>query len=127
MLGRHAGRARGAACCRVRPCRPRPALQPTPCSRVKSLEGLRILGPIAPSALRAGAPDAAGRALPPRVPACWLLCRQQDAAGCSSADGVRARTHPTCADAKVVQFYTKLRKAQLLALGLDPAQFQTLY
>jgi hypothetical protein len=30
------------------------------------------------------------------------------------------------ADAKVVQFYTKLRQRQLQALGLDPAQFKTI-
>ena len=36
---------------------------------------------------------------------------------------------PAClpADAKVVQFYTKLRQRQLQALGLDPAQFKTIY
>ncbi|PRW58054.1 ATP-dependent DNA helicase PIF1 [Chlorella sorokiniana] len=52
-------------------------------SRVKSLDGLRILGSIAPQALRA--------------------------------------------DAKVVAFYRKLRERQLAALGLDPAQFKTIY
>lgn len=31
------------------------------------------------------------------------------------------------ADAKVVSFYRKLRERQLLALGLDPAQFKTIY
>lgn len=31
------------------------------------------------------------------------------------------------ADPKVLQFYTKLRHKQLTALGLDPAQFKTLY
>jgi len=35
---------------------------------------------------------------------------------------------PAChADAKVVAFYRKLRERQLAALGLDPAQFKTIY
>ena len=53
------------------------------CSRVKSLDGLRIMGGIAPQALRA--------------------------------------------DPAVVAFYKALRHRQLTALGLDPAQFQTIY
>jgi hypothetical protein len=83
------GEARDAGKASALPTLPPP---PSPCSRVKSMEGLRILGSIAPQALRAGgrwwwrrggghplrgchtwSPCRAARQLPP-LPTYHLLC-----------------------------------------------------
>lgn len=113
-------------------CRP-----PATCSRVKSLDGLRILGSIAPQAMRAGQYWA--RKVANGVHACYLSATRHllGAAPCTNrtcrAAALPNRTRlvalPPCpsADAKVVAFYRKLRERQLVALGLDPAQFKTIY
>lgn len=93
-----------------------------PRSRVKSLEGLRILGRIAPQALRAGALPVLMS--PCLCHFCWVARMPCDEARMETFTHAISFLPP--ADAKVVAFYAKLRERQLRALGLDPAQFKTL-
>jgi hypothetical protein len=99
------------------------------CSRVKSLEGLRILGCIAPQALRAGGQSDTQGLLPGLLHVLHLPRHPHRLLSCASMHILHLRSCRACspADAKVVQFYTKLRQRQLQALSLDPAQFKTIY
>ena len=121
--------ASAAACGPWRGCASWAASRRRRCARVRALVWGRRGG------CRAAVPRRALRSCPVALlpPPGWVARGGGALAGLlQQARCRRPPLHPratpaTCADPKVLAFYRALRERQLRALGLDPAEFKTVY